>query len=104
MVDPWTLLAAAMCGAICLRIVSYRRGDARYRPGVSLLAYALAVGTGCYALSVCLAVFGRQPLPAISPFLLIVLGAVLMLVYRARGNVARIIQLDWTDRRAGRRV
>ncbi|MGY8832729.1 MAG: phage holin family protein, partial [Pseudomonadales bacterium] len=62
------------------------------------------VGTGCYALSVCLAVFGRQALPAISPFLLIVLGAVLMLVYRARGNVARIIQLDWTDRRAGRRV
>lgn len=104
MVEPWTLLAAAMCGAICLRIVSYRRGVARYRPGVSLLAYVLAVGTGCYALSVCLAVFGRQALPAISPFLLIVLGAVLMLVYRARGNVARIIQLDWSDRRAGRRV
>lgn len=103
MVDPWTLLAAAMCGAICLRIVSYQRGAARYRPGVSLLAYGLAVGTGCYALSVCLAVFGRQALPAISPFLLIVLAAVLLLVYRARGNVARIIQLDWQDRRSSAR-
>lgn len=104
MVDPWTLAAAVMCGAICLRIVSYQRGPARYRPGVSLLAWALAVGTGCYALSVSLALIGGQALPAISPFLLIVLGAVLMLVYRARGNVARIIQLDWPDRRAGRRV
>lgn len=100
MVDPWTLAAAAICGAICLRIVSYRRGDARYRPGVSLLAYALAAGTGCYSLSVTLAVVVGRAIPELSPFLLIVLGAVLLLVYRARGNVARIIQLDWQDRRA----
>lgn len=103
MVDPWTLVAAAMCGAICLRIVSYQRGPARYRPGVSLLAWGLAVGTGCYALSVSLALIGGQALPRISPFLLIVLGAVLMLVYRARGNVARIIQLDWSEGRSGAR-
>lgn len=109
MVDPWTLLAAVICGAICVRIVSYRRAGARYRVAVSLLAYVLAAATGCYSLSITLtALYGKHAAP-VSPFLLVILLVVLVLVYRARGNVATVMRLDWSevwdgrDRRVERR-
>ncbi|MGY2277428.1 MULTISPECIES: phage holin family protein [Pseudomonas] len=94
MVDPWTLIAGALCGAICLRIAVYRREGARYRAGVSWLAYLLAVGTGCESLQITLATLTAKPAPAVSPFLLMVLVVLLVLVYRARGNVARILRMD----------
>lgn len=94
MVDPWTLAAAAICGAICLRIAFYRRQGARYRAGVSWCAYVLAAATGCEWLSVMLAVLMAKPATAVSPFLLIVLVVLLVLVYRARGNVARILRME----------
>ena len=94
MVDPWTLIAAALCGAICYRIAIYRRDGARYRAGVSWLAYLLAVGTGCESLLITLSVMFAKPVPAVSPFLLMVLIVLVVLVYRARGNVARILRMD----------
>lgn len=94
MVDPWTLAAAAICGAICFRIAFYRRQGARYRAGVSWLAYVMAAATGCEWLSVTLAVLLAKPATAVSPFLLIVLIVLLVLVYRAGGNVARILRMD----------
>lgn len=94
MVDPWTLIAGALCGAICLRIAAYRRDGARYRAGVSWLAYLLAVGTGCESLQITLATLMAKPAPTVSPFLLMVLVVLLVLVYRARGNVARILRMD----------
>jgi len=94
MVDPWTLIAGALCGAICLRIAAYRRDGARYRAGVSWLAYLLAVGTGCESLQITLATLMAKPAPTVSPFLLMVLVVLLVLVYRAKGNVARILRMD----------
>lgn len=94
MVDPWTLAAAALCGAICFRIALYRRQGARYRAGVSWLAYLLAAATGCEWLTVVLAVLLAKPVPEVSPYLLIVLAVLLVLVYRAGGNVARILRMD----------
>lgn len=94
MVDPWTLTAGALCGAICFRIAVYRRDGARYRAGVSWLAYLLAVGTGCESLQITLATLLAKPAPTVSPFLLMVLIVLLVLVYRARGNVARILRMD----------
>jgi len=94
MVDPWTLIAGALCGAICLRIAAYRRDGARYRAGVSWLAYLLAVGTGCESLQITLATLTANTPPTVSPFLLMVLVVLLVLVYRARGNVARILRMD----------
>ena len=94
MVDPWTLIAGGLCGAICIRIAIYRREGARYRAGVSWLAYALAAATGCEWLSILLAALFAKPTPAVSPFLLIVLLVLAVLVYRARGNVARILRMD----------
>jgi hypothetical protein len=58
MVDPWTLIAGALCGAICFRIAVYRREGARYRAGVSWLAYLLAVGTGCETRSILVSLIG----------------------------------------------
>lgn len=98
MVDPWTLAAASICSAICLRIATFRRGPLRYRFGVSLLAYLLCVGTGCYALTVALDLLRGHAAPSVSPWLLIILGVVLVLVYRAKGNVARVLQMDFQDR------
>ena len=94
MVDPWTLAAAAICGAICFRIAFYRRQGARYRAGVSWCAYVLAAATGCEWLSVMLAVLLARPTTAVSPFILVVLLVLLVLVYRARGNVARILRME----------
>lgn len=94
MVDPWTFVAGALCGAICLRIAAYRRQGARYRAGVSWMAYLLAVGTGCESLSITLSVMLAKPVTAVSPFILAVLFVLLVLVYRARGNVARILRMD----------
>ncbi|MBC3233996.1 phage holin family protein [Pseudomonas lurida] len=94
MVDPWTLIAGAVCGAICIRIAMYRRDGARYRPGVSWLAYALAVATGCEWLSILMAVLFAKPTTAVSPYLLIVLLVLAVLVYRAGGNVARIVRMN----------
>ncbi|WP_047299722.1 phage holin family protein [Pseudomonas fluorescens] len=94
MVDPWTLAAAAICGAICFRIAFYQRQGARYRAGVSWCAYALAAATGCEWLSVVLAILLAKPITAVSPFILIVLLVLAVLVYRAGGNVARILRMD----------
>ncbi|MCY1295851.1 putative 3TM holin [compost metagenome] len=104
MVDPWTLAAASVCSAICVRIAAYSRKGARYRFGISLLAYFLCVGTGCYAVTVLLDVLRGGHQQAVSPFLLIVLLALALLVYRAKGNVARVFYLgdgpwDGVDRR-----
>lgn len=94
MVDLWTLIAGWLCGAICYRIATYRRAGARYRAGVSWLAYLLAVGTGCEALRITLSVLFSKPVTPVSPFLLTVLVVLVALVYRARGNVARILRMD----------
>lgn len=94
MIDIWTLMASAICGTICWRIAAYRRHGARYRAGVSACAYLLASGSGCYAVSVCLGVLTGRPVGEVSPFLLMVLGVLMLLVHRARGNVAAVLQVE----------
>ncbi|MBG6292080.1 phage holin family protein [Pseudomonas nitroreducens] len=92
-VDPVTLLAAVVCGAICVRIVTYRRGKATYRMGVSLCAYVLAAGSGAQSVLITFSALLARPVPAISPWLLMVLVVILVLTVRANGNVARIWRL-----------
>jgi len=45
-------------------------------------------------LLITLSVMMAKPVPTVSPFLLMVLIVLLVLVYRARGNVARILRMD----------
>lgn len=54
----------------------------------------MAAATGCEWLSVMLAILLAKPATAVSPFILIVLLVLAVLVYRAGGNVARILRMD----------
>lgn len=80
-----TLLAAAV---ICLRLMTFRRGESRVRRGYSCLAWLLIAGTGTVAIRIlvgaaCPAGWG----------IAIVMAVLALLVVRARGNVAHVIRL-----------
>tara|TARA_Y100000766_G_scaffold84079_1_gene71483 strand:+ start:306 stop:599 length:294 start_codon:yes stop_codon:yes gene_type:complete len=92
MIDLSTLIAAMLCSAICWRVATFRRQGARYRPGMSVCAYLLAVGTGGYSLTVALASFTGRPVAPVSPFLLIVFVILAVMVWRSRGNVAAVLR------------
>jgi CHASE2 domain-containing sensor protein len=88
MVDLSTLVASLLCGSICMRVATFRRQGARYRLGMSVCAYLLAVGTGGYSLSVALAPLTGHEVEPVSPFLLIVFVILAVMVWRSGGNVA----------------
>ena len=93
--DFWTVAAAAVCGAICMRIVTFRRGGLVYKLRESLVAWAIAAAAGCYSLSVVLSLLAGRPVEMVSPYLLVILVILMVQLFRARGNVARVLQLDW---------
>ena len=97
MADPVQLLTALVCMAICLRLVTFRRAGARYRFWNSMLAWVLAACAGCQALSSFLGLY-----PVRSPFVLITLVVLCVLVFRARGNVASIFRMEWSGQWDGR--
>jgi hypothetical protein len=80
-----TLLAASL---ICIRLLTFRRGEARHRAGYACLAWLLIAGTGTVSIRIltgtaCPSGWGIA-------VVMLVLAA---LVVRARGNVAHVIQL-----------
>lgn len=93
--DFWTLAAAAVCGAMCTRIVTWRPRGEVYKFKESLCAWIMAAAAGCYSLSVLLSVLAGRPVQMVSPYLLVILLIVTVQVFRARGNVARVLRLDW---------
>lgn len=90
MVDPLSTLTVLVCSAICMRLITYRRAGARFRPGVSLCAYLLALCTGCQALGIVAGLYRAEHL---SPWMLGVLLVLLVLLLQARGNLARVLRL-----------
>lgn len=96
-VDYWTLAAAAICAAISARIVAWcPQPGQQYKLGQSLLAWLMAAASGGYALSVGLSVVYLRPVPAVSPMLVAILLLVMVQVFRARGNVAAVLRVDWS--------
>jgi len=87
MVDnPAALINAIVCGVIVLVLMFYRRGDARHRPGISILAYVLVL---VYATVPFRFLFG---LYESSHWLVVVANFMICAaVLWARGNVARLI-------------
>lgn len=75
---------ALICGAIFLRLLSWNRRGARYRFGMSLLAYAMMVGSGSVALSI---FFGLYEIPVEWTEVLLN-GVLCAAVFAARGNVS----------------
>lgn len=71
-----------------MRLLAYQRGGARYRPGISAMAYVLIVCTGAEALSI---ILGTSTTSLWSAGVAVVLA---VLVWRAQGNVARIVRIQ----------
>lgn len=94
-VDPWALVAALICAAISARVILWRPDGHQYKAGASLLAWVLSASSGCYALSVVLYSVCGQPVAPVSPWLVCLLLVMAVLLYRARGNVAAFVRVDW---------
>lgn len=83
-----TLLTSA---AICMRLMTYRpEPGARRRLGVSCCAWLLIACTGGLAINVALLGAAAQ----VSVWQLGLLLVLLLVTYRARGNVARILRIE----------
>lgn len=87
LVSTFTLIAVLANLATAGRLICYRRGCARYRLGISLLAYILIVCSGGQALD---ALFNHNPVTAWEAGFAAVIA---VLVWRARGNVACIVRV-----------
>lgn len=68
------------------RLICYRRGCSRYRPGVSFLAYVLIVCAGGQAIDT--VVNAAHVTPWEAGFA----AVIAVLVWRSRGNVAAIVR------------
>lgn len=86
-----TILALLIALAICGRLLTYRRRGARFRRSISWLAYGLFVGCGSLAIQI---LAGRYIALPISWSFVILLAVCAVLIYRARGNVARIVRIN----------
>lgn len=77
--------------AICLRLITYRPGpDACHRLGVSCCAWLLIACSGGLAIHVALLGASAQ----VSVWQLGLLVVLLLVTYRARGNVAQILRVE----------
>lgn len=109
MAEFWTLVAVLSCAVTFLRIITWQPEGERFRIGMGLCAYALAACTGCFVLTAVLHLLSGASVDPVSPWLALVLAWLAVLVVLARGNVARIVQLNWsshwdgTDRRRAQR-
>lgn len=82
-----SLVAVAANVTTAARLICYRRGESRYRPGVSLLAYLLIVCAGGQVIDT---IFnGAHVTPWEAGFSAVIAA----LVVRARGNVAAIVRV-----------
>lgn len=96
-VDLWTVAAAVICAAICLRVLTWRSTEnQRTDLWAAFVAWLLAFSTGGFALLVGMAPLHGELVPAVSPPLVVVLGIVLIQLLRARGNVASFLRVDWS--------
>lgn len=85
--EALTLVNGVMCGAICARLLSYRRKGAKYKRWASLLAYLMIVATGGIAIRIALGAYRAVD------FSECLLNIVLCIaVFTARGNVCDILR------------
>lgn len=86
-----TILTLVLNAGICFRLLTYRSGpETRHRRAVGLLAWLLIASTGSHALQILLIGCAAQ----VNVWQLIVLTVLLILAFRANGNVARLLRMD----------
>lgn len=83
------LAKAAVSAAICIRLFCYRwPQDSRYRIGVTAVAYLLMLCSGAVAIMIAMGNF-----TAAQFFDAGIYGSILIMVFAARGNLAKILEL-----------
>lgn len=83
------LIKASICAGICFRLFCYDwRHGAQYRLGVTAVAYLLMLCTGAVAI---LLTMGNQAAAQI--FDAAIYAAILVLMFVARGNLAKILEI-----------
>ncbi len=84
------LTVFAFSAATCLRLLFYRRGSARFKRHISLLAWLLIVVTGSIALCV---LTGKLNAAQIHPLGILLLCCLTAATWYAKGNIAQLIRL-----------
>ena len=87
------LLNAVICLGICIRLMFYQRNGSKYSPFYSVVAYALTVSSG----AVCINILSKQYI-SVDVWEVIINAALLIAVYAAKGNVARVMKRQYTKR------
>lgn len=91
MTSSWILFIS--CVAICLRLFTFQRHGSRFRPGVSLAAWAVMALTGGVALK--LAISG---LPfTVTPWMAYIAVIFAALVFLSNGNLAHLFRIEAHD-------
>ena len=87
------LLNAVICLGICIRLMFYQRNGAKYSPFYSVVAYTLTVSSG----AACISILSKQYI-SVEVWEVIINAALLIAVCTAKGNVARVMQSQYTRR------
>lgn len=92
-----TLSQATICAGLCIMVAfKYNRGESRYRLIPSLCAFGIASMAGQQWMSILGRILMYGDWPIVSFFNTGILAIFLILVIRARGNVAKIWQMPGT--------
>jgi hypothetical protein len=83
----WPLVQLMACVVIVLRLLTFRRGDARHRHGIAWVAWLLIVAATATAVKL---LCGIRPPPGPLEALLTVMIAALVLIHR--GNLAHVLR------------
>ncbi|SIQ10718.1 phage holin family protein [Marinobacterium stanieri] len=84
------LIVFGFSAATCLRLIFYRRGTARFKRHISVLAWLVIVVTGSLAL--CL-LTGRLSAGQIHPIGILLLSYLAIATWCAKGNLAQLIRI-----------
>ena len=87
------LLNAVICLGICIRLMFYQRNGAKYSPFYSVVAYTLTVSSG----AACISILSKQYI-SVDVWEVIINAALLVAVFAAKGNVARVMKSQYTRR------
>lgn len=85
-----TLITLTACLTVCGRLMTYRRGSARFRRHISVTAWLLIAANGAIVLRILLGADVACPVGWGMAMLTSVLA---VLVCRAQGNVAELIRI-----------
>ena len=94
-ISALALINGLLCAAICLRLLTYQRGNSKHKPLISAFAAVLVFASGGEAM---LCLIGAERCVTL-PQVLITAGMAVV-VFSHKGNVSRCLPLDKAKREA----